>query len=418
MSRKPIITLLLLAMLANMAGCSLPGDTNGEPTGLTIGLSSCQTQGMPTDGDFEANIASFSVELFKQCYLTDGNTLISPLSVALALAMTANGADGTTLAQMEHLLGGSLGIDELNVCLSDYVASLPVSERAKLEIASSIWLRDAGGQLVINPDFLQRNADFYDASVNVSAFDQQTAADINNWASQHTDGMIDKVINDIDPEAIAYLINAVAFDAEWLTAYGLDQIESGDFHAIDGSTQRADFMFSNESLYLDDGKATGFVKHYTGGYSFVALLPNERVAIDKYVRSLSGKGFIDMLVNAEPATVQATLPKFGFELSLDLGESLKQLGMPDAFDANKADFNKMTEGSASTLYITEVLHKTYINVDELGTKAGAVSSIGMAPTSGLNDDVKVVRLDRPFVFAIVDNATNLPVFIGTVLSVK
>ena len=216
-----------------------------------------------------------------------------------------------------------------------------------------------------------------------------------------------------------YLINAVVFDAEWQTIYNEYNVQIGDFTDINGIKQNVEFMHSNEYQYLDDGKATGFIKPYVNNnYSFAALLPNENITIEEYIESLTGAGFINTLKNYESETVYASMPKFEYEYEIQMNDALKTLGMPDAFDNNKADFKKMAKSSDGNIYIGEVLHKTYILVDERGTKAGAVTKVEMAAGSAMPSDPKTVRLDRPFVYAIIDNATNLPVFVGAVVTIN
>ena len=418
-----VSVLLLVALTVNTTGCRLTsiGEV-AEAANLMNGVTANKVSGKAPDSAFTVSMADLSLELFKKSVNdTEGssdqkNTLISPLSIALALSMTANGADNETLAQMEALLGSGISIDELNEYLYSYVKGLPSEEKSKLGIANSIWFRDDEGRLKVEPDFLQKNADYYGASAYSSAFDDQTLKDINNWVSKNTDGMIDKILDSIDADAMLYLINAIVFDAEWQIVYEKNDIHDGDFTDIDGKKQKVEFMYSDEYLYLDDGKATGFIKPYVGGaYSFVALLPNEDVNIYDYIDSLDGADFLSTLENAESATVNASMPKFEFEYGIEMKDILSDLGMPDAFDPNSADFSKMGSLSVGDLYISKVLHKTFISVDELGTRAGAVTMVGIAG-SGAPMDIKTVRLDRPFVFAIVDNSTNLPIFIGTVMS--
>ena len=215
-----------------------------------------------------------------------------------------------------------------------------------------------------------------------------------------------------------YLINAVVFDAEWDKPYDRDyNVQKGDFTDINGAVQNVDFMHSDEYKYLDDGKAVGFIKPYKNNhYSFVALLPNEGVAIKDYIGSLTGAGFINAVKNSQSETVYASLPKFEYEYDIQMNEALKTLGMPDAFDDEKADFTKMAASGAGNIYISAVIHKTFISVDELGTKAGAATLVEAAG-GGMPSEPKTVRLDRPFVYAIIDAATALPVFIGTVMTI-
>jgi len=175
-------------------------------------------------------------------------------------------------------------------------------------------------------------------------------------------------------------------------------------------------LHSEEGLYLDDGKATGFLKPYAGGhYSFAALLPNEDVLIDDYIASLTGIGLLNTIQNAQNTQVQTSMPKFEYEYTISMVDALKSLGMTDAFDMGRADFGRMAVmESGDSIFVSEVLHKTFISVDQRGTRAGAVTAVMIAVGAVPRQEIKVVRLDRPFVFAILDNATGLPLFLGTV----
>ena len=387
-----------------------------KATNLMTDMLSKQVGKKPADDKFIASMADFSLDLFKKSIADKDNSLISPLSVILALAMTANGADNETLAQMERLLGRGISLGDLNEYLYDYVKNLPSGDKSKLNIANSIWFRDDENRLKVESDFLQTNADYYNASVYKSAFDAQTLGDINDWVKFHTDGMIDKIINEIDISTVIYLINAVVFDVEWRSQYFEWLTKKGDFTDINGEIQNIDFMSSDEYKYIDDGRATGFIKPYFGyKYSFVALLPNENMQINEYIQSLTGMGFINAIKNAENITVETYLPKFEYDYEIKMNDILKTLGMPDAFDDSKADFKKMATSSDGNIFISEVLHKTYILLNETGTKAAAVTEVGASVECVVIKE-KTLRFDRPFVYAIIDNATNLPVFIGTVMT--
>jgi len=405
----PLISLLLFAAgLMNLTSCSL----EVQASDLMKDIPANDVKGKQSDDRFIANSASFSIELFKKSVEKGKNTLISPVSVLRALAMTANGADNGTLKQMQTVLGKDIPIDELNEYLYYYVKKLPNGDKAKLNIANSIWFRN---DLTVEKDFLQKNADYYKAAAFKSAFDDRTVNEINDWVKKNTDGLIDKILEQIPGDAVMYLINTLLFDAEWETMYSDDKVSKGDFTAYDGSKQKAMFMNSDEHAYLDDGNAVGFIKPYAYGYSFVALLPNEDVSIDDYIASMTGEGFMNLIKNKEFCAVNAYLPKFSVEYEINMNETLKAMGMPDAFAPDKADFTKISKSGG--LYIGEVRHKTYIEINERGTRAGAATIVDLRLTAA-PDKPKVVRLDRPFIYAIIDDATNLPLFIGTVTSMN
>lgn len=413
---KSIISItVLMAIALNLTACS----TSVKADDLTKGITANNVTGKHTDEKFINNAADFSIELYKKSLNGDNNNLVSPLSVLIALSMTANGADGETLTQMEKVLGKDISLNELNKYLYTYVKNLPSEDKSKLNIANSIWFRDYKDSFMVEKDFLQKNSDYYSSAVYKSPFDDGTVKDINNWVRKNTDNMIDGILDGIVDDTVMFLINAVAFDAQWDEVYMKEDISKGNFKSIDGSVKNVDFMHSSELKYITDSRATGFIKPYINNkYSFVALLPNEDINIKDYVDTLTGKSFLDVIKTPEYTHVDAYLPKFSYDYSIKLNDSLKTLGMPNAFSSKDAEFARLGKSADGNIYINEVLHKTFISVDELGTKAGAVTKVEMNCKSADMPSVITVKLDRPFVYAIIDNSTNLPVFVGTVMSIE
>lgn len=399
------------AVMACMSGCS----ESVKADSLMEGIERNSVQGRRPDESFIKSSADFAVKLFKEGYDPEKSSLISPLSVMLALAMTANGAQDITLSEMERTLGGEIKIDELNEYLYSYAEGLPSDENAKLDIANSIWFRDSE-TLEVKKDFLQTNADYYNAAAYKAAFDSQTVKDINNWVKSNTDGMIDKIIDEIGYDTVMYLINALTFDAEWENIYYKHSVAQGEFTSVNGDKRRVEMMYSTEGKYIKDANAQGFIKAYKGGYSFAALLPDEGVSVNDYIQSLSGQKLLDIINGAENANVQAQLPKFSYDYAVHLNDALKKLGMPAAFDSSGADFSRLGSSDLGNIYIGDVLHKTFISVDERGTKAGAVTKVEMNAESAMPG--YSVKLNRPFVYMIIDDATGLPIFIGAVMDIE
>lgn len=362
----------------------------------------------------------FAVRLFQECAGSqkEGNVLVSPLSVINALAMTANGARGGTLVQMEEMFGADL----TSLCdyLHAYNKNLPSAEKYKLHVANSIWMKDDAG-FTVQPDFLQANANWFNADVYMAPFDGSTLKDINKWVSTNTDKMIPKILDEIPEDAVMYLVNALAFDAEWQSIYRDYQVRDGFFTREDGTRQETEMMYSTEYTYLRDTQAQGFVKYYNDAkYAFAALLPEEGVSLEDYVASLTGEGLHELLSNPERPDVRTAIPKFEAEYSVLLNDILEKLGMKDAFDSGTADLSGLGSSLDGNLYISRVIHKTYIAVDEKGTKAGAATVVEVNTESAVMEpeEVKTVYLDRPFVYMIIDCEEKLPVFIGTVTDLK
>ena len=372
--------------------------------------------------DMDAGAAAatdFGVRLFQTSMEEGKNTLISPLSVLYALAMTANGADGETLAQMQQVLG--MDSDDLNCYMLAYMDLLPEAEEYKMSLANSIWFKD-DPNFTVNESFLQTNADYYGSSIYKAAFDEGTRNDINNWVKEHTDEMIPEILDEIPDEAIMYLVNALAFEAQWDDVYDEFQVRDDIFTKEDGTKQDVEMMHADEYKYLSDDLATGFIKYYEGRkYAFAALLPNEGVTVQQYVDSLTGSHLQKMLADPEEIQVFTCIPKFESEYDIEMSEVLQEMGMTDAFDWCIADFSKLGTYNVDgmNICINRVLHKTFISVAEQGTTAGAATAVEMVAEGAAEiQEYREVILDRPFVYMLIDCETNLPFFIGAMMDVN
>ena len=396
---------------SNPEGKTEPADTKGGETSTTTPKV--------TLADYEGQypLSDFGIRLIQKTLKSaenDENVLVSPLSVLLALYMTANGADGQTKEQMMQVLG-----DDLNDYLKVYQESLPQGVNYKLNIANGIWFKDVES-LQVQEDFLRTNHDYFNAALYKAPFNDTTCKEINNWIKENTDGMIDGVLDRIDPNAVLYLVNALSFDAKWMSPYKETSVhEDRIFTKEDGTEQKTTLMYSSEYTYLEDEKATGFVKYYNNSkYAFVALLPKECVTVADYVDWLSAEHLQETLTNAKQIKVKAAIPKFKTEYDILLNDVLVQMGMQDAFSESGADFSKMAKSAEGNIYISRVLHKTFISVDELGTKAGAVTVVDAPTQEAPVEEFYTVHLDRPFVYMLIDCETNQPFFIGTLMDVE
>lgn len=335
------------------------------------------------------------------------NPLVSPLSVASALSMTANGAAGETKTQMEQTLGADTG--SLNAYFS--VLQTYLKDDKQLRLANSIWMKDTP-TLHVEDAFLQQNAETFDVGIYSAPFDDTTKKAINDWVKKHTDGMIPEIIDRISPDTVMYLVNALAFDAKWERPFKSNEVRERTFTSKDGREQTGEFLCGVAGQYLRDENAEGFLKPYEGGrYAFAALLPDEDTGIEDYISQLTGERLHAILTSPEKESTEFALPKFKTEFSAELSDSLKSLGMTDAFDGEKADFTALGTSDEGNIYISRVLHKTFIQVDEAGTKAGAATAVDMT-TESAAEYPHSVYLERSFVYMIVDLDTGLPVFLG------
>ena len=384
---------------------------------LMSGISSnLLTQDRVIDEEFILSQMNFSLDLFKGSVnkSINENVFISPLSVQLALTMNANGANGQTRSEMENVLADGISLEDLNEYFSTYTSKLPSSENSKLEIANSIWFRDTSG-FDVKRDFLQKNANYFRAEIYKAKFDDSTVNSINDWVDKNTDSMIKKILEEIPDTAMMYLINAIVFDAKWDRPFNEHSIYDSEFTNISGNKKSVEMMRrDSEYMFIETDNATGFKKNYEGGdYGFVALLPNEGVSINDYIASLDAQGVLNALNSIDSSGEGIiNVPKFELEYTLNMNELLSELGMGTAF-TESADFSGISNAG---LFISKVVHKTFISLDNLGTRAGAVTMIENSAES-VSKIAWTVTLDRPFVYMITDNSTNLPIFIGVVMDI-
>ena len=420
---KCIITwLLTISMILPLMSCGNDQSLQEGPDKIQTEVIYCPTYNRE---DAQSAAMDFSVRLFQSAVnppcesmkVADDNVFIAPTSVLSALAMTANGAKGDTLSQMEEVFG--ITCEPLRDYMKTYLDNLPNEEKYKLHMANSIWIKDEE-DFAVNKEFIELNQSFFDANVFEKEFDNKTLREINNWVKKNTDDLIEEVLNEIPEDAMMYLINALAFEAEWEENYKTTQIRDGKFTLANGMVQDVEFMHSEENLYLEDEIATGFVKYYKDRkYAFAALLPKDGVSVSEYVESMSGNHLKELLDNPKEIQVNASIPKFDVEDDLLLNDTLQAMGMVDVFDAKKADLSGIGTHVDGNLYVSRVIHKTHMQVDEKGTKAGAATVVEVNKESAMEmPEVKTVRLDRPFMYMIIDCENNQPIFMGTMNQVN
>ena len=411
-------TLILLLLSLSLAVSSCGKSVVVKAAELSGKLERKETnEGSVTDS-FKAAFADFSLRLFSQSLKEEkaANRLVSPLSASLCFSLVANGAEGKTKQEMEKLLG--LPVGELNPALYAFTAGLMNTADARMELANSVWFRNADGELHVREEFLQTLADWYQAEAYAAPFDDSTVQDLNAWVKKHTDGMIEKLIDGpINPNTMMYLVNALALDAKWEEQYRNDQRKDLQFRNEDGSDTKVSGLYSEEHLYLSAPGIKGVAKPYrNSGYYFVGLLPeNEKETLPSLLQKLSGKVWNKVWGSRSQESVKTVIPEFKIEDQTDLAGILSSLGMQRAFGP-EAEFLPMAEYAGQSLYVSGVVQKTYLELDRNGTKAAAATAASMAVKSMAPVSQKEVILDRPFIYMIVDGASGLPLFIGTVRS--
>lgn len=356
---------------------------------------------------------SFAMKLFSDTVSSDKeNSLISPFSAFYCLALVANGADGETLSQIEQAL--NIDISTLNESAYAFANSIYSSSKCKFSLANSVWYNNSDAKLNVKPEFLQTNADWYSSDIFASEFDYQTIKDINNWCSDKTFNMINEIISEISPETIMYLFNAIAFDSEWAEKYKKSQIHDGIFRNYNGSTSDVEMLCSSENVYFEYENAVGFAKNYSGNaYSFIGILPDDSTDIYEFAGNMDVEFWNSFFNSKTFCSVNLNMPEFTFATELmDFTAELKNMGITKAFESSEADFRKMGTSPLGNIYVNSVFQKAFIEVSRNGTKAAAITGADMNAESAAPTEIKDIALDRPFIYAIVDNKTNIPLFIG------
>lgn len=398
-------------------------DESGEEIEPAAYKTGFEASGGELSEGFRKAAFKLSAELFRR---TGGesigqgeNVLVSPESVMLALGLAANGAAGDTLAQFETLFGGSIG--DINDGLAVLISQAKESESAEFDIANSIWVRE-GGMITLEPTYAELCKRRLDAESFLAPFDAKTLKALNGWVSDKTKGMIPSIKDAFEEDEVAVLINCIAFEAMWndpYLEYSID--ENGVFRNAKGGEEKCVMLSSTENVYLEDDSFTGFMKFYDGGrYAFAALLPKEGKALTECVEGLDGEALEALLSGMNYGyEVHAKIPEFKFDFGGSIAKEIAAMGLDKAFHTD-ADFSAMAKTSTGQLFIGDIIHKTHIEVNRYGTKAAAATEIEMKCGAALieDDKIKTVTLDRPFVMAIVDTRTSLPVFIGAVNSTE
>lgn len=343
------------------------------------------------------------------------NVVVSPLSVALALGMTANGAAGATLSNMKDVLGmRGYPMDQVNrQCRGLINLMLTLDPEVEVSIANSIWCREG---VPFKPDFLDACHTYFDAQTRSLDFSSPGAADtINQWVSDETRGRIREIVDPaIDPLTMIFLIDAVYFKGSWLHAFDPEATYDTWFSLPDGTHVPCRMMCQPETTdfytLLSTPEFDALDMPYGDSvFSMTVFLPREGHTVAGMVRDLTLSDWDTWMQGFRPWSGKVFLPRFEVEYDVNLNDALRAMGMGIIFDCDRADFTRMCD-VFQDFYVKKVKHKTYIRVDEIGTEAAAVTSVEMGPTS--TPDFFLVN--RPFIFAIRENRFNTILFIGQI----
>lgn len=367
----------------------------------------------------EKEYRRFSLNLLNQTIKDadgEGNVMVSPASVMMALDMVAAGAKGDTLKQLTDLFAKGQGPLDQQAYAAALMDKINGSKDVEFTCANAVWNNEKLLGDGINTRYVDYIKETFLAEYKAEAFGNGTADEINKWADEHTKHMISEIVKDIDPYTAMILVNAICFDGKWETEYEDYQVNTGKFTKTDGSTQDVMFLSDETRDYFETDKATGFMKAYKGGeYAFLAILPKDgSISANAFAKDFTAEDYEKFIKSVTTQyDVLSKMPEFKSDFELTMNDTLKTLGAGDVFDENKADLSGIA-GEPGDLFVSKVIHKTHIEVDRTGTKAAAVTEVSVEVASAEPPEFKTVNCDRPFVYAIVDVKTMTPIFIGTV----
>ena len=348
----------------------------------------------------------------------DGNIMISPASIMMALDMVAAGSKNESLKQLTDLFAENQDPLAQQAFASALMDRINDSKEIDFSCANAVWSNRTLLGDSVNMEYVEYIQKTFGAEYTQTEFDKNTVKDINNWVDENTQHMIDKAIESLDDDTVMVLVNAIAFDAKWEEPYDSDHIKDGDFRSANSGTQKATFLNESTAYYYETEKATGFIKNYKGGeYAFLMILPtDESVNANDFLKNFTADDY-EAFINSRTSEydVYTKMPEFKYDYEFSVNNTLKNLGVKDVFDPQKADLSGIA-GQPGDLYVSNVIHKTHIEVDSNGTKAAAVTVVTLdcAGAEPVTREFRQVICDRPFAYAIVDLETMAPIFIGTV----
>ncbi|MEN8117443.1 MAG: serpin family protein [Bacteroidota bacterium] len=404
---KTVFTIVLLTGFVAFSSCQQDNVNPNENKIIQLDDKSAKL----IEGD-----NAFGLDIFQKIRKESDkeNLMISPLSISVALAMAYNGADGDTKTEMEDALKlNGLTPEEINNSYKMLIAALQsVDEDVVFEIANAIYCHKG---FPVKQNFLDINHNYYNAEVENIDFGSPSAVKtINDWVAEKTHDKITQIIESLSPLDRMVLLNAIYFYGTWTNEFDEDGTKMRNFRKSDGSNEEVAMMNKEDKLDYTTNDLFSAIKlpYGTGQYNMLVMRPAEGKNSQNVIDELTADNWRNWADDFETKDhVVVTMPRFKFEFETGLKDMLKQMGMVKAFSTSGADFSKISD---EYLYISSVVHKSYIDVNETGTEAAAVTAITFTTTSMPSEQKIYFTVDKPFVFAITEKDTGAILFIGEV----
>jgi len=407
MKRYFVNNIFILVFLSVFA-CSSPAINENSDDSLNSG---------DIPRSFTEATTDFAFNLLKTTHASEpaeDNIFISPLSVHTALGMLLNGADGTTAQEINKVLGlGGIDIQQANRFYSSLLTNLPkADEKVNLNIANSIWYRNT---FPVESSFISTLKNAFFAEATPLNFDDPTAKNtINNWVNAKTQSRIPKIIEQINPDDVMFLINAVYFKGDWKYQFSTEATQDWLFNLTDRKTKKIKMMnMQAELAYNQRSNYTAVVLPYSkGNFNLTLILPSSEQSLNSFINSFTETEWRNLQSSLTSIRkVNVGLPKFTLEYEISLDKVLQSMGMKQAF-SNQANLTKISK--QGRLYVSAVKHKTFLQIDEKGTEAAGVTSIGVGVTSVNPNTPPTIIFDRPFLMILSEKQSNTILFMGKI----
>lgn len=400
---KTLHFLLIFFLLFTANGCNKEPAGPGQPKAITL-----TSKGQ----EVIQHSNSFGIDLFRAvASAEESNLMLSPLSASTALTMLLNGCNSATYEQIRNMLGfEGLSLKEINDAYGSLVGQLlNVDNEVQLSLANAVWYTQ---DLTVRQEYLDSMKYAFDAMIGKLDFNQPSSLEtINNWARDNTNGKITRVINEIDPQMVMFLMNALYFKGSWTYSFPESQTNQAPFHPQNENRVNVDMMRSRIPVKMYNANNATAVELPYGRQNFAMVIIVPDGALNQYLQEFDNTEWNEVTNGldevTDPAEIEMIMPKFKFEYEKYLNDQLKSLGMTDAFDPARADLSNISD---KQLYIDFVKQNTFVDVNEQGTEAAAVTTIGMKEVSM----PATFTVDKPFIFVIRERMTNTLLFIGKV----
>lgn len=402
---KKIVSLLVVGTMILPSACtqdkSSPAPVEGKPIALSARVASKTTD--------------FAFDLTRKIDATEpaeDNIFVSPLSLHIALGMLMNGAEGETREGIiQALRSDGLSADELNKAYNTLLRELPEADnKVKLAIANSMWYRNG---FAVKSSFKDVLSDVFAAQIYGESFDGSTVRKINQWASEKTQGKVDQVIDQIDGGLVMFLMNALYFKGDWAIPFDKNKTRDHDFKLASGGSRKVPMMFLEEKLqgYSDNDMDVVILPYSSGQFNLTLFVPKEGKDVHTLIQELDSKKWETIQNGNFNVKTYLGLPKFTLKYDINLNEVLSDMGMAKVF-TDQAELGGIADAS---LLVSFVKQNTFLGIDEVGTEAAAVTTIGVELTS-VNQPQRTVIADRPFFFTISENTSNTILFTGRIMN--